>query len=62
MIKCVKELDFDRIKNDKECKLFIMYDNGTWVACDNSTGNMWVEEFEHLEKAIKWLKGEFEVC
>lgn len=42
----------------KNCDLFITYENGTYVACDNSTGNKWVEEFNHLEKAVSWLKGE----
>lgn len=62
MIKCVSKLEFDKIKNDKQCNLFIEYCKDKWVACDNSTGDMWVEEFDNLDMAIRWLKGEFEVC
>jgi len=28
-----------------------------YVACDNSTGDAWVEEFETRHEAIDWLMG-----
>ena len=49
----------DKIKLDSN--LLLTYDNGIWVACDNSTNNKWVEEFDQLKSAIYWLKGELEV-
>ncbi len=66
MIKFLSKKQFSKFISDmnthnKQCDLFITYDNGKYVACDDSTGNKWVEEFDHLEKAISWLKGEFEL-
>lgn len=26
-----------------------------WVACDNTTGDAWVEEFDTMKQAVKWL-------
>lgn len=28
------------------------------VACDNSTGNAWVEEFYNTKDAVRWLRRE----
>ena len=65
MIKMLSNKRFnDYLDNkfiDKQCKLFITADNKKFIACDDSTGNKWVEEFDHLNDAISWLKGEFEV-
>jgi hypothetical protein len=36
--------------------LFYKKGETVWVACDNSTGDAWVEEFKTEEKAIKWLE------
>lgn len=40
--------------------VFLTYDvvEELWVACDNSTGAAWVEEFKTLGAALLWLKGE----
>lgn len=46
----------------KYSDMFITYDNGVYVACDDKTGNKWVEEFKSLDNAIKWLKEEVEKC
>ena len=35
---------------------FYCEDNGVWVACDNTTGDCWVEEFKTEEGAIGWLE------
>lgn len=65
MIKFLSKKRFnDYLDNkfeDKHCHWFITYDNGKYIACDNTTHNKWVEEFDHLEEAIKWLKLEEEV-
>jgi hypothetical protein len=34
-------------------------DTNIWVACDDRTGNKWVEEFKDLKSAINWLKGDY---
>ena len=30
-------------------------ENDTYVAFDNSTGDLWVEEFDTVQEAIDWL-------
>lgn len=49
----------DKLKLDYD--LLLTYDNGKWIACDDSTGQKWVEEFDQLVNAIGWLKGEYEL-
>lgn len=65
MIKFLSKKQFSNyIENkyeDKICDMFITYDNGKYIGCDNTTGNKWVEEFEHLQDCIDWLKGKFEI-
>lgn len=39
----------------------LSFENGVWVAVDNSTKDCWVEEFDDKQKAIDWLDGKFEV-
>ena len=39
---------------------FYCEDNGVWVACDNSTGDCWVEEFKTEVGAIGWLEDDDE--
>ena len=41
--------------------LFLTKEGRKWVAVDNSTFDAWTEEFTHKHKAIRWLRGEFEV-
>ena len=38
--------------------LFLSHEYGKWVACDNSEGNAWTEEFDTLEDAIDWLNSD----
>ena len=40
---------------EDEKGLFYCIDNGVYVACDNSSGHCWVEEFESKKDAFKWL-------
>lgn len=64
MIMCITKDKFNKIIDkeiDYKYDWFICYDSGMWVACDNSQGDMWVEEFNSLDNACKWLKGEFEL-
>ena len=41
--------------------LFLAYAGGRWIAVDNSTGYAWTEEFRLKRRAIRWLRGSFEV-
>ena len=38
--------------------LFVFHDEkaGVWVACDNSDGDAWTEEFSTIHRAKGWLK------
>lgn len=42
--------------------LYLSLENGTdgpgLVACDNSTGDLWCEEFDSVRDAVKWLRRE----
>ena len=39
---------------------FMTFDGKTkkFIGCDNSDGDAWTEEFETLEKCVKWLNDE----
>lgn len=45
--------------------LYLSLENGTdgpvLVACDNSTGDLWCEEFDSVRDAVKWLRREEDV-
>ena len=51
----------NKLKLDYDLLLTYYKDTNIWVACDNSTGQKWVEEFDQLVNAIGWLKGEYEL-
>jgi hypothetical protein len=51
----------DKWESDYDLLLTYHKDTNTWVACDDSTGQKWVEEFDLLQNAIDWLNGEFEL-
>lgn len=38
--------------------LFICRERDLFVACDNTTGDAWVEDFITKEEAVKWLEDE----
>ena len=44
------------------CGHFLTKEGHKWVAVDNSTGDAWTEEFTRKRQAIRWLRGEYEVC
>jgi hypothetical protein len=39
---------------DYQARYLTREGNG-WVACDNTTGDCWVEEFLTAKEAVKWL-------
>lgn len=61
-----KEVDLEYINEIIENReehlneLVIARDREFYIACDNSTGNAWVEEFESKEEAVNWLKNIWE--
>lgn len=46
--------DFTFEEQDK----FVLKDSNYYIAIDNSSGNMWVEEFKNQERAERYLHGE----
>lgn len=38
--------------------LFLARAQKVWIACDNTRGDCWVEEFDNQRDAIKWLWGQ----
>lgn len=40
---------------------FLAKEGHQWVAMDNSTSDAWVEVFSHKHRAVRWLRGKFEV-
>ena len=42
--------------------LFLAKERSLWVAVDNRDGDAWAEEFSRKRKAVRWLRGKFEVC
>lgn len=41
--------------------LFLTKEGHKWVAVDNTTGDVWTEEFSRKRQAVRWLRGKFEV-
>ena len=35
--------------------MFLCFSDGYWVACDNSDGYAWTEDFKSKQDAIRWL-------
>lgn len=58
----VKQIDFKNkqviTKNKTNNKYFIAYDFKTklWISIDNTDKELFVEYFEKLDDAIKWLR------
>lgn len=58
----VKQIDFKNkqviTKNKTNNKHFIAYDFKTklWIAIDNSSSDLFVEDFIRLDDAIRWLR------
>lgn len=52
----------DHKKEKKGLYLSLEYceDGAVIVACDNSAGDAWCEEFDSVKAAIKWLRREKE--
>lgn len=63
-MKNVSEQEASRIINGRcpKGRFWTFGRNGKYVGIDNSTGDAWTEEFDTLDKCVRWLKGEYEVC
>ena len=48
----------DRQNKYRPKGMFLSHENGMWVACDNSEGDAWTEEFDTLEDAVDWLNSD----
>lgn len=46
----------ERWSMERNRRLFLAYDHGTWIAADNTSGDFFVEEFKSWEAAIAWLR------
>ena len=62
----IKEITAQELRNIIDTRepiglFYCNYQKNSFVACDNSTGDAWVEDFTTFSKTIAWLKGEFEV-
>jgi hypothetical protein len=44
-----------------EGKFMCITSDNNYVCCDNETGDAWVEEFDNLITATKWLNGLIEM-
>lgn len=60
-----KLIDLERlseiIRMRKPIGLFLLETEGKFIGIDNSTGNVWIEEFEEEAGCLEWLAGLFEV-
>lgn len=59
VIHCVSgERILEMLKNPEAARreLYIARNAGLYIAIDNSTGEMWQEEFLTFEEAKKWLR------
>ena len=43
---------------DQDCSTGMWYENGKWIAYDNSTGDCWLEEFTDIRDAYLWATGQ----
>ena len=42
-------------RDDYLDELLYAFNNDIYIACDNTNGNAWIEEFESKEEAVNWL-------
>ena len=49
------------IDNCKPVGRFFVKYTDCYVGIDNSTGEAWTESFDHLDRCIAWLRGDFEI-
>lgn len=58
MQRLVSGSEVDPVKRRIPLGLFLSHEHGKWVACDNSGGDAWTEEFDTLEDAVDWLNSD----
>jgi hypothetical protein len=46
----------ENMKDPQKIGLYLIQEGKIWVACDNSTGDAWTEEFKSRTAAVEWLK------
>ena len=62
-IKRVRPEFLGKVIEDRvPCGRFLAKEGRKWVAVDNATGDAWTEEFPRKRQAVRWLRGEYEVC
>jgi len=70
VISAKKQFDIQRvspeeiqafIRNYAPRGRFLAKEGRKWVAVDNSTGDVRMEEFRSKRQAVRWLRGKFEV-
>ena len=61
-IKEISSIKAHEIINKRKPKgLFYTKSKSGYTGIDNISGNAWTEDFEHLDKCKRWLRGEFEM-
>ncbi|MGB4588997.1 MAG: hypothetical protein WBI17_07155 [Clostridiaceae bacterium] len=45
------------LTNEDKGRFLIAYENGTFTAIDNTSGDCWTEDFKTRYKAVEWLCG-----
>ena len=59
-VKIVDKAAMNYVIEHKLKGLYLSLENGTdgpvLVACDNSTDDLWCEEFDNVRDAVKWLR------
>lgn len=66
MVKIITPEQMNKIIDDRknpshEGKFMYITSDDKYVCCDNETGDAWVEEFDDLIIATKWLNGLIEM-
>lgn len=41
--------------------LYLSFENGKTLGIDNSTHEVWIEEFNNVDDAVKWLRNDKEI-
>ncbi|MDX9691964.1 MAG: hypothetical protein RBT45_05850 [Acholeplasmataceae bacterium] len=66
MVRIITPEEMDKIIDDPknpsyEGKFMYITSDKAYVCCDNQDGDAWVEQFDDLITATKWLNGLFEI-
>lgn len=55
IISSLEKLNLVIEQKDTRKEKFIASDDDKWIAIDNTTGDIWTEEFDTFISAVKWL-------